>query len=299
MSAAPSLLTGEVVLDARARLGEGPVWDARREVLWWVDILNHRVHRFTPATGEDTCFDVGEVVGCAAPAADGTLLLGLRHHLATLDPTTGRVERRIGVETDRASNRINDGRCDARGRFWFGTMSSEDGAASLYRYDPDGTLQRMESGLTVSNGLGWSPDGATFYLTDSPTRIIYAYDFAMETGNISGRRDFARVPEGSFPDGLAVDVDGGVWSAQWDGRGVIRFGPDGAETHRIALPVQHATSCAFGGPDRTDLYVTSASVGLSQEEIEEYFHSGDLFRVRMQVPGLPYFRFGETASAGG
>lgn len=146
----------------------------------------------------------------------------------------------------------------------------------------------MESGLTISNGMGWSPDGGTFYLTDSPLRRIYAYDHDEESGEITGRRVFADLTGSpAFPDGLAVDAEGCVWSAQWDGWCVIRFAPDGREIQRLELPVQRPTSCCFGGPELRTLYITSASVGLSEREIQVCPLSGDLFRVDTETQGLP------------
>lgn len=284
----------ESVLHPRARLGEGPAWDADLGALWWVDILDRRVHRFDPASGTDTAFGVEDAVGFAAPAPDGMVIVGLRHSLARLDAKTGSLASIVDVVDPRPGLRLNDGKCDPRGRLWFGTKADEEGGAALYRFDPDGTLRRMEKGLTLSNGLGWSPGGATFYLTDTPKKIIYAYEFDVETGTIGGRRVFADLSgSDAFPDGLAVDAEGGVWSAQFAGACVIRFGPDGSETHRIALPVPNPTSCAFGGESLEDLYVTSASVGLSEEQIDEAPHSGDLFRVHTGFRGTPVARFGE------
>lgn len=278
----------ERVLRARARLGEGPVWDAATGTLLWVDIHDHRVHRFDPATGRDEAWDAGEVVGCVWPARGGRLLVGLRHRLALLDPATGGLETLAEVGADRPGSRLNDGACDARGRFWVGSMAKEEGGAALYRVDPDGSVRRMETGLTISNGLGWSPDGGAFYLTDSPAQRIYAYDFDADAGTISRRRVFADLRgEEGFPDGLAVDAEGGVWSARFAGGCVVRYAPDGRETHRVPFPVPRPTSCAFGGAELRDLYVTSASVGMSEDEIEAAFDSGDLFRLRVPVPGLP------------
>ncbi|MDP9349267.1 MAG: SMP-30/gluconolactonase/LRE family protein [Gemmatimonadota bacterium] len=282
----------EVALAARARLGEGPAWDGEAAVLWWVDILNHRVHRFRPDTGEDEFWEVGETVGCAVPAAGGRVLLGLRRGLGLLDPGTGEVERLATLLDGAPGERINDGKCDPRGRLWVGSMSQEEGGAVLFRYDPEGGARVVERGLTISNGLGWSPDGGTFYLTDSPRKTIYAYDFDLEAGEISGRRVFADLSAGkAFPDGLTVDAEGCVWSAQWEGGSVVRFSPDGREVERRAVPVPLSTSCAFGGPDLGDLYVTSASVGLGQEQIEESHPSGDLFRLRPGAKGLPVTPF--------
>lgn len=282
-------------LAARARLGEGPSWDGEAGVLWWVDIHNHRVHRWDPASGEDTVWETGETTGCVHPAADGRVVVALRRGVALLDPGTGALERVAELLPERPGLRLNDGKCDARGRLWVGSVSKEEGGAALFRVDADGGTREMESGLTVSNGLGWSPDGATFYLTDSPARTIFAYDFDVDAGEISRRRVLAELaPAGadSVPDGLAVDAEGCVWSAQWGGGCVVRFAPDGRELLRVRVPVPHPTSCAFGGADGSELYVTSASVGMSDDRIEEAVESGDLFVLRPGVAGPPSHRFG-------
>lgn len=285
-------------LAVRARLGEGPVWDGESQALSWVDILNHRVHRFLPETGEHRVYEVGDVVGCAIPASGNRMLLALRHTLAVLDLTSGVVEHILTVEQDNPAGRLNDGKCDSHGRLWLGSMcSGECDAGKLYRYDPDGRLHTMDTGFGIANGLGWSPDDRTFYLTDSPARKILAYDFDPEAGAINNRRVFANLAgEEFFPDGLAIDEDGCVWSAQWAGSCVIRFASDGRELLRVPVPVKLPTSCAFGGSNLTGLYVTSASVGLSEQELEENFFSGDLFCVQTGVRGLPTHRFGGALS---
>jgi len=282
------------VLNARARLGEGPLWDAKEQLLYWVDIYNHRVHQFHPASGKNVFFDVGDVVGAIALAGKNRLMMALRHHLAFLDTQTGIVTPIIELETDLPDNRFNDGKCDPQGRFWFGSMSaSEKAEASLYRYDPDGSLHKMETGLTISNGLGWSPDCKTFYLTDSPKQKIYAYDFDQATGNISNRRILVDLTgERFFPDGLTIDSQGYIWSAMWNGWCVIRFSPEGKEIFRLHLSVPLVTSCTFGGEKLEILYITTASVGLSQAEIEKSFYSGDLFALHTtDVTGLLSYEF--------
>jgi sugar lactone lactonase YvrE len=281
------------VLEARARLGEGPMWDSTQNLLYWVDIYNHRVHQFHPATGKSSFFDVGDVVGAIATAGKDRLIMALRHHLAFLNTQTGVVTPILEIEGNLLDNRFNDGKCDPQGRFWFGsTCSLEKPQASLYRYDNDGSLHIMETELTISNGLGWSPDQKTFYLTDSPQQKIYAYDFNSVTGNITNRRIFIDLTHESFyPDGLTIDIEGHIWSAMWDGWCVIRFNPKGEEILRIKLPVQVPTSCTFGGENLQTLYITTASVGLSQAEIEKSFYSGDLFALQTDVTGLPSNNF--------
>jgi sugar lactone lactonase YvrE len=275
------------VLEARARLGESPIWDSSHKLLYWVDIYNHRVHQFNPATGQNLFFDVGDVVGCIALAGGNRLIMAQRDRLAFLNTQTGVVTPIMQVEADMLDNRFNDGKCDPQGRFWFGSMSPGKCQGSLYRYDPDASLHVMETGLAISNGLGWSPDARTFYLTDSAVQKIYVYDFDAVTGNIRNCRVFVDLTGESFyPDGLAVDSEGYVWSAMWDGWCVIRYSPLGEEVLRVKLPVQRPTSCCFGGEDLRKLYITSASVGLSEEEIQKSFYSGDLFCLEMDVRGL-------------
>lgn len=281
------------VYAARARLGEGPTWNETTETVFWVDILNHRVHQFFPESGEDRSYEVGDVVGCAVPTQGNSMLLALRHDLAVLDLGSGAVRTLLSVEPNKPENRLNDGKCDPQGRFWIGSMREEEaGHASLYRYDPDGSLHVMETGLGISNGLGWSPDGATFYLTDTPRHTIYAYDFDGAAGTVSNRRVLVDLSgEDFFPDGLTVDSEGCIWSAQWAGACVIRFAPSGRELLRVPVPVKCPTSCVFGGRDLKRLYITSASVGLSQQEIEQYFFSGDLFCFPTDVVGMLTTRF--------
>jgi len=285
-SAAP-----RAVLRARARLGEGPAWDADAGVLWWVDVWDFRVHRWDPVTGKNESFDVGEPAAFAVPARGGTVLVGLRQRVVRLDPRTGAHTMVAHVPGLAPDERLNDGKCDPRGRLWFGTNAREEGTASLFRLDAGG-VRRVEGGFTIANGLGWSPDAATFFVADSPARRIYAYDFDVEEGTISGRRVFAGMDgEGAFPDGVAIDAEGGVWSAQWDGGCVVRFGPDGRELERVAFPVPLTTSCCFGGADGRDLYVTTAQVGLDDQRLEAAWNSGDLFVVRAGVRGVPVVPF--------
>ncbi|MFN7517433.1 MAG: SMP-30/gluconolactonase/LRE family protein [Dolichospermum sp.] len=280
------------VLAARSRLGEGPVWDSTKGLLYWVDIYNHRVNQFDPTTGQNLFFDVGDVVGSIAIAGQDRLIMAQRHGLAFLHLQTGEVTPIIQVEADMTENRFNDGKCDRQGRFWFGSMCPGKNQGSLYRYDTDGSLHLMETGLTIANGLGWSPDEKMFYLTDSAQQKIYAYNFEAATGRISNRHILVDLAGESFyPDGLTVDSEGNIWSAMWDGWCVIRFNSQGEETLRIPLPVQRPTSCTFGGQDLQTLYITTASVGLSEEEIQKSFYSGDLFALQTDITGLPTDNF--------
>ncbi|NJL86143.1 MAG: SMP-30/gluconolactonase/LRE family protein [Leptolyngbyaceae cyanobacterium SM1_1_3] len=263
-----------------------------QQCLYWVDIYNHWVYQFDPATGQTRYFDVGGVVGCLAIASNRRLLLALRHELAVLDLATGELTPILSVEADKPYNRFNDGKCDVAGRFWFGSMSTQDAGGSLYRYDLDGSLHQMATGLTISNGIGWSPDNQTFYLTDSADQVIYAYQFDLVSGAIAQQQVLVDLSLADLiPDGLAIDAEGCLWSAIWDGWCVIRFSPEGKELARFPLPVQRPTACTFGGTDLKKLYVTTASVGLSEAEIQASVFSGDLFCIHTDVVGLPTSTF--------
>ena len=284
----------QIVLAARARLGECPVWQASDQKLFWVDVYNHRVHQFDPATGNDCCFDTGDVVSAIALAGTDRLLIALSDRLAWLHLPSGKVEIIHRIEFPHpVGTRLNDGKCDAQGRFWVGSCSDQPGQGALYRYDPDGSLHIMETGLSIANGLAWSPDGSTFYLTDSAQHKIFAYDYLADTGIIVNRRTLIDLSaEAVEPDGLTIDIDGNLWSALWDGWCIACFAASGLELSRIQLPIPRPTSVTFGGPDLTDLYITSACVGLSQKEIQKCHTAGDLFCLSALAHGLPTHSFG-------
>jgi len=285
----------ELALDARALLGEGPVWDARRGVLHWVDIEGFLVHTYDPRSGRDRAVPVGEHVGCVAPRARGGLVVALRSGLAVLDPETGAVEPRIAPPGHPPELRFNDGKTDPEGRLWAGTMelAFRPGAASLWRLDADWSLHRMVEGVTISNGLAWSRDAATLYYIDTSTRAVVAFDYDRATGAIAGRRVVIRVPEAmGFPDGMAIDASDNLWIAQWDGGCVGGWDPRrGRLLERIELPARRVTSCAFGGPRLDELYVTTARQGLDAKTLAREPLSGGLFRVRPGAQGLPAVEF--------
>ncbi|GAB3432600.1 SMP-30/gluconolactonase/LRE family protein [Actinophytocola sediminis] len=275
----------DVALDAGATLAEGPIWDQRAAVLRWVDITPGLVHRFDPATGVDTAFEFGEPVGTVAVRASGGLVLATGSGIWTCADDGAGPHRQFEVDTDPPGGRFNDGKADRWGRFWAGTMlDGTEGAAALYRLDQDGSLHRMLTGVSISNGLDWSPDGATMYYVDTPTGGIDAFDHDQDTGALTNRRRLADVDRGS-PDGLTVDADGCLWVALWDGWGVRRYTPDGRLLTTVDLPAQRITSCAFGGPDLSTLYLTSASIGLS--DVTGQPHAGAVFACSPGVRGLP------------
>jgi sugar lactone lactonase YvrE/DNA-binding IclR family transcriptional regulator len=279
----------KVAFPESAFLGEGPVWSAAERKLYWVDILAPSVQVSDPDTGATRSIRMPELIGAIAPRRRGGFVAAMQGGFKAVDLATGSVTTIANPEFDRPGNRFNDGKCDRRGRFWAGSLAIDTtpDSGSLYRLDPDGRVSVMETGIHVSNGLGWSPDDTRFYFTDSGRREIFVYDFDAESGAIANRRVFARVPEGSgTPDGLTVDAEGYVWSAHWDGWCVTRYAPDGSVDRVITLPVPRPTSCTFGGPDLSLLYVTSARIRLSAQQLADAPLSGSIFAVETGTRGL-------------
>jgi len=279
------MVQAEHFLPVQNQLGEGPLWHPEEELLYWVDIEGECFHRYSPETGKGDTFQLGQPVGCLAFRASGGLVLGLRDGLAFWDQKTSDLEIINNPEAERINARFNDGKVDPGGRFWAGTLG-EDDQSCLYRLGLDGSVQKMETGIKISNGMGWSTDQKTMYFTDSSRRVIYAYDFDLESGSINNRRDFVKIPpEDGIPDGLTVDSDGFIWSAHWDGWRVTRYDPDGKVERVIYLPVQRPTSCTFGGSDLDQLFITSAWTGLNEAERQEQPLAGDLFLVHVDAKG--------------
>ncbi|WP_230417614.1 SMP-30/gluconolactonase/LRE family protein [Paraburkholderia polaris] len=267
-------------------LGEGPLWSPRDEALYWVDILTPAIHRFDVATGKDTETKLGSMVSLVIPKATGGLLIATPNGLMTIDDS-GTLTRLSHPEADRPGNRYNDGKCDRMGRLWVGTMDM--GAApnrgNLFKVDPDGSWIKMDTGFTVANGLGWSPDNTRMYFTDSHRKLVFQYDFDFINGTINNRRPLISFDASAgSPDGLTVDAEGCLWVAMWDEWCIARFDPEGREMTRVRIPVPRPTSCCLGGPNLDILYVTSARVRFAQDVLKSAPLSGSLFAV--QIPGV-------------
>jgi len=285
----PSLVA-EVIVDAHAEVGEGPTWDADSQRLCWVDIPHGDIHAFHPASGSDDVVDVGQPVGAVVRRRQGGLVLAVRDGFATLDE--GRLSLLAEVEIERVENRMNDGKVDPAGRFWAGTMAldSSPGAGALYRLAQDHRVDTVLDGLTISNGMDWSPDGQTMYFIDSGQGCVTAYLYDQDSGEINEPRTLIAIPpEDGLPDGMTVDSAGGLWVAIWDGAAVRHYSPDGTFLDEVRVPATQVTSCAFGGADLRDLYITTAAEGLSPAQRREQPHAGALFRVQPGVVGRePY-----------
>ena len=278
------------VLDVKASLGECPVWSAAEQALYWVDINAPSLNRFDPATGQNTVMPMPESIGCFALRRGGGFVVALRggFWLAHRDGTLMR--KVAGAPYDPVHHRFNDGRCDPQGRLLAGTMNEARDAstAALYRLDPDFSLTRVLSGMTISNGLAFSPDGGTMYHTDTPMQVVHAYDYDSATGTPTKPRVLVRfTAEGDRPDGAAVDREGCYWSALYKGGKLKRIAPDGRVLSEHPLPAMCPTMCAFGGPDLKTLYVTTARQLRSADELARLPYSGGLFAMPVDVPGLP------------
>lgn len=285
----------ERAFDAGDELGEGATWDAMAQRLVSVDIMRGRLHRFDPLTGRVETLALGQPVGAAVTRRTGGVLVAVRDGFATVDPSTGSLTFIAHVELDRPDLRMNDGSVDAAGRFWAGTMALDErpGAGALYRLDPDGSVHTMVTAIGISNGIDWSLDGKTMYYVDSLTQRVDAFDFDVASGTISNRRTFATIDarEGC-PDGLTVDVEGGIWLALWGGSAIRRYLPDGTLDAVLPVPVTYPTTCAFGGADFGDLYITSATIKMTAEERRREPLSGSVLRCRPGVTGRPANAFG-------
>lgn len=286
----------DLLLDARALLGESPRWHAGEARLYWVDIDSCRIHRTDPATGADEIMQLDQPIGCVAPRAGGGLIVAMRDGCALID-AWGAVPHGFGdaILADKPEQRFNDGCVDGSGRLWVGSLTSDKAhpAATLYRLDPDGSFTEIFGGLTTSNGAAFSPDGRTFYHADTPTHRIDAYDVDPATGQLAGKRTLYQFEMGhGRPDGAAVDAEGCYWSALWDGWRVVRLSPAGELLQTVDLPVQRPTMIALGGPDLKTAFITSAGKNLSDDERAGQPNAGGIFTFRVDVPGLAQPGFG-------
>jgi sugar lactone lactonase YvrE len=288
-------MDAELLLDAKATLGEGALWDSRRQRLLWVDIEGHTVHLFDPQTGVDEAIDVGQLVSTVVPRTRGGLMLGVHHGFAALDLSTRKLEVLADPESDVPENRFNDGKCDPAGRFWAGTYSlaRKTEAASLWCLDTDLSVRRMLEGVTNSNGIAWSLDGTTMYYIDTATRRVDAFDYRVETGQISNRRAVVVVPEElGKPDGMTLDAEGMLWVALWGGGRVTRWDPGtGKLLQTIHVPAARTSSCALGGPQLDELFITTARIGATEEELRREPHAGGIFVARPGVTGAAALEF--------
>lgn len=272
------------VVNAADRLGEGPIWVAAEQRLYWFDIKGKRLAWYEPATEERGAFDLPMRASAAAPRAKGGLLAATEEGLAVIDARIGVIQPVQRYDLGEGF-RTNDGKIDMQGRFWWSTMDDDGGKrpGSVFRTDPDGKTTRVLTGIHIPNTVSFSPDGSKLYMADSKLQTLFVH----QTADLSKVAEFAhtRGTEAS-PDGSAVDAEGYLWNAQWGGWRIVRYSPAGKVDRIIQLPVEQPTSCAFGGPDLTTLYVTSAWDELSDEARAKQPLAGGLFAIDVGVKGL-------------
>lgn len=292
-----------VAVDGPSRLGESPFWHPREQRLYWVDIPGRALNRFDPASGDRVRWPLDSEPGCCAPMLDGGVLLAMRDGIWRFDPArAARTPLVAAPPYDPAHERFNDGKCDPQGRLWVGTIwePRDMPRAALYRY-AGGTLDRVAGGITVSNGLAWSPDGATLYWADTFAHTVWAFDFDAASGTPSGRRVFAEWPRkqpdqdpgvyGGRPDGAAVDAEGCYWVAMFEGQRLLRLSPAGERLREVVLPARCPTMPCFGGAGLRTLYVTTARDNRPADELAATPHAGCVLALDVDVPGLPVHFF--------
>ncbi len=288
----------EVLVDVKTTLGEGPLWDVEQQRLYWIDATGMRVFRATADGAEIRAWDVPSRVGSIAIRKDGKgAICSLAKGFHALDFLTGDTTLIADIEIDRPANWINDGKVDRRGRFFAGTMDSQESGpnGALYRLNPDFSVAKVETGIIVSNGPCWSPDDKTFYFADSWSGEIWAYDYDIHTGSLSNRRTFVKVntSNGGAADGSTVDAEGCVWNANVYDSKLYRYTPEGRIDRIIDMPVKKVTSVMFGGPNMDVLYVTSMAKPPLPRFPGDGVLRGSLFAITgLGIKGVPEPRFG-------
>lgn len=281
-------MNAELIFDARATLGEGPIWDSKTQTLYWLDILEKKIY-----ADNELFAELDDLIGCMALTKNGHFILGKHASFIDFEPATGQ-ETVLYALNESLDNRINDGKCDPLGRFIAGTMDMKETNASgtLYSFD-NHNIRALFNNVTISNGMAWSPDHKTFYYIDTPTREIKAFDYDLSNGEIANPRVPIRIPQSmGWPDGMTSDMQGNLWIAMWGGAQVTKWNPRKGELlETISVPALNASCPVFGGKDMNELFITSARHAMSEEDINKYPLSGGLFKVVTDVEGMPTFEF--------
>ena len=281
------------VVTLSSELGESPMWDRAAGALWWIDIYKPTLNRFDPQTGRNEEITLDQNIHAIAVRETGGLVGSFEHGIGFIDPDSASVTT-VADPIGEVEAKYNDGKCDRDGRFWTGSMSNDwvTPVGCLFRFDADQAAHTMDTGFKLSNGMGWSPDNRTMYFTDFGQSTIFAYDYDATTGGIENRRPFVEIPEGQGqPDGMTVDAEGCLWVALWNGWAVARFDPDGKRVETIELPIIRPTSCMYGGPDFATMYLTSATLLLTEQELAGQPLAGAVFAIDTGVRGVAEPKF--------
>ncbi|RWZ58097.1 SMP-30/gluconolactonase/LRE family protein [Halobacillus fulvus] len=285
----------ELISDTKALLGEGPCWNAQEERLYWIDILGRNLHRFDPVRNEHDSVHVEQQPGTLAPREQGGVIVAMEKGIYFYNWMSENLDPVADPEKHLPNNRFNDGKCDPAGRFWAGTMAQDEtsGQGTLYCLESDLSLHEKIKGVSISNGIAWSPDHSFMYYIDTPTEQIVRYEFDVTSGAIQNPVPVINFKdEKGFPDGMTIDEEGMLWIAHWGGAAVTCWNPESGERlERIDVPALNVTSCVFGGKDLNELYITTARKGMSEQDLEAYPLSGGLFKVRTDRKGSPTYSF--------
>jgi sugar lactone lactonase YvrE len=288
----------ELLINLGGIIGEGICWDEQTQMLYWIDLLENKIFAYDINKSSLKIIDVGQNTGCVAVREKGGLIAGLQNGIFFVDVDTGKLTPVVDPESDKPGNRFNDGECDCMGRLWAGTMSKKLDSGSgdntplgaLYLIDTDFKVTTKLPAVTISNGIGYSPDNKIMYYIDSPTRNVDAFDFDKETGEITNRRAVVRVAEEvGMPDGLTVDADGNLWVGMWGGGAVVKYSPQtGRMLEKIEIPAPFVTTMVFGGKDMDEMFVNTAKMNT---DLNKYPDAGGVFRIKMDVKGQPTYKF--------
>jgi len=285
----------EILIDAHAVLAEGPCWDSERRVLYWTDGLGSKIHRYHWDTGRNETMELDQYVGCVVPRKEGGLIAALQHGIYRIDDQLSELELVNDIEREIENNRLNDGKCDSRGRLWFGSMSmtanQEDRefevTGSFYCLDRDLQVRKQFGGVGISNGIAWNRDESVMYYIDSVTNQVAEFPFDPDIGITGERNTAVEIPKKEgLPDGMTIDEEGMLWVAHFFGGCVTRWDPrTGRQLAKLSLPVTNVTCCAFGGPELDELFITTARIELTPDQLKQEPHAGAVFVARPGVRG--------------
>ena len=287
----------ELFYESSAELGEGALWDVQTNSLYWVDILGKTFNILNVEAKDNSSFSMPSAIGTVISASDSTVMVALVDGVYQYNFLEQELQPFALPDLTGKDVRFNDGKCDPSGRFWVGTMhnpqNKDDG--SVYMFETDGTITEQIKGVTISNGIVWNKASTMMFYIDTPTQQVVSYEFDNATGQISNRRIVAEIPkEMGFPDGMTIDENDHLWVALWNGNAVINIDHKTGEIlNTVVVPAHNVTNCAFGGPNLDELYITTASVDMMDQEQKDFPHAGSIFLVKPGVRGIPSVRFGD------
>ncbi len=285
----------KLLIDAKATLGEGPIWDYDKKVLYWIDIMEKEIFKYEPESETTQKVKLDQYIGSMALRENGGFILALQNGLHFYDWDSALLEKLTDPESHLVDNRFNDGKCDAAGRFWAGTMhlKGEAKKGALYVVDENISVSKQIENVSISNGLAWSPDNRFMYFIDTPTRQVVQYKYDIRTGKIEQPQVVVTFSDNvGFPDGMTIDQEGMLWIAHWGGSGISRWNPlTGKQLDFIPVPAVNVTSCTFGGNDLNNIYITTARTDTSEKQLEKYPHAGGIFTLQTNVKGSINYKF--------